>query len=311
MNPRLPSLNGLKAFEAAARQRSFTRAAVELGVTQTAVSHQIKRLEEQLGRPLFVWRNRTLGLTETGTAYLPAVRAAFDQLREATERLRHADEKGVLTVSTLASFAVKWLVPRLGGFQAQNPEIDVRISTSLALVDFAREDVDIAIRYGRGRWPGVQSSYLVKEDCVPVCSPALADGDPPLRRPEDLKRHTLLRVTGYDDQWRMWLTAAGVSGVEPSRGPMFDDDLAALEAAIRGLGVALIGAPIAEGDLSAGRLVTPFALALPDDAAYYVVAPAEGPERPKVKRFRDWLLAAVAEKPEPVPSHRRRRRGGR
>jgi len=309
MNPRLPSLNGLKAFEAAARQRSFTRAAAELGVTQTAVSHQIKRLEEQLGRPLFVWRNRTLGLTETGTAYLPAVRAAFDQLREATERLRHADEKGVLTVSTLASFAVKWLVPRLGRFQAENPEIDVRISTSLALVDFARDAVDVAIRYGRGRWPGVQSSYLVKEDCVPVCSPALLAGEPPLREARDLTRHTLLRVTGDEELWRMWLTAAGVPGVEPSRGPMFDDDLAALEAAIRGLGVALMGAPIAEGDLASGHLVAPFPLALPDDAAYYIVAPARNAERPKVKRFHDWLLAAVAEKPKPVPSHRRR--GGR
>lgn len=300
MRRRLPSLNGLKAFEAAARHQSFTRAAEELGVTQTAVSHQIKRLEEQLGVQLFVWRNRKLLLTDAAQDYMRAVGTAFDGLQEATRRLLRLDEKGVLTVSTLTSFAVKWLVPRLGGFQAQNPDLDVRISTSLECVDFTRDDVDVAIRYGRGHWPGIESWYLVKEDCTPVCSPKLALGAPPLEQPDDLRHHTLLRVTGYDDQWRMWLTAAGVTGVDANRGPMFDDDLAALQAAIDGLGVALIGAPIAEGDLAAGRLVTPFALALPDTAAYYVVAPPETAERPKVKRFRDWLLAAVAEKPQPL-----------
>lgn len=299
MPRRLPSLNGLKAFEAAARHQSFTRAAAELGVTQTAVSHQIKRLEEQLGVQLFVWRSRKLFLTEGAQEYLPAVRGAFDELNRATERLLRQDEKGVLTVSTLTAFAVKWLVPRLASFRASHPDIDVRISTSLLPADFVRDDVDVAIRYGRGNWPGLHSSYLVKEDCFPVCSPRLVEGDPPLREPGDLRRYPLLRVTGYDDQWRMWLMAAGVEDVDYRHGPMFDDDIAALQAAIDGLGVALIGAPIAEGDLAQGRIVAPFPMALPDDAAYYVVTPLETADRPKVKRFREWLLGAVKEKPQP------------
>ena len=182
----LPSLNGLRAFEAAARHLSFTRAAAELNVTQTAISHQIRRLEEQLGKRLFVRRNRALALTREAEDYLPAVRAAFEDLRRATARLQRPEREGLLTVSTTASLAAKWLVTRVASFQEAHPGIEVRITTSAHLVDFQREEVDMAVRYGRGNWPGLRAQWLMAEDIFPVCSPALMNGAKPLRRPEDL-----------------------------------------------------------------------------------------------------------------------------
>ena len=167
----LPSLNGLRAFEAAARHLSFTRAAAELNVTQTAISHLIRRLEEQLGIPLFVRRNRALALTREAQAYLPAVSSAFEDLRRATARLRRPERDGLLTVSTTASLAAKWLVTRVAAFQDANPGIEVRITTSAHLVDFEREEVDMAVRYGRGNWPGLRTDWLMAEDMFPVCSP--------------------------------------------------------------------------------------------------------------------------------------------
>src|SRR5580692_4426000 len=183
MTIRLPSLNGLRAFEAAARHLSFTRAAAELNVTQTAISHQIRRLEEQLGKRLFLRRARALRLTRDGQDYLPAIRTAFDDLRRATARLQRPDREGLLTVSTTASLAAKWLVTRVAGFQDANPGIEVRITTSAHLVDFEREEVDMAVRYGRGVWPGLRAQWLMAEDIFPVCSPSLLHGDKPLSRP--------------------------------------------------------------------------------------------------------------------------------
>src|SRR5689334_21182553 len=202
MTARLPSLNGLRAFEAAARHLSFTLAASELNVTQTAISHQIRRLEEELGMRLFIRKNRALALTPQARDYLPGVRAAFNDLRLATDRLLRKDDDKVLTVSTLASLAAKWLLPRVTAFQEVHPGIDVRITTSTALVDFRNGDVDAAIRYGRGHWPGVRSEWLMADELFPVCSPALLQGDKPLRCPEDLAHHTLLQASGgYDDDW--------------------------------------------------------------------------------------------------------------
>ncbi|MEN3348000.1 MAG: LysR family transcriptional regulator, glycine cleavage system transcriptional activator, partial [Bradyrhizobium sp.] len=211
MTARLPSLNGLRAFEAAARHLSFTLAASELNVTQTAISHQIRRLEEELGIRLFVRQNRALTLTPEARDYLPGVRAAFNDLRLATDRLLRKDDDKVLTVSTLASLAAKWLLPRLTDFQEHHPGIDVRITTSTSLVDFQRDNVDAAIRYGRGQWPGLRSDWLMADRLFPVCSPALLTGGRPLRKPEDLAGHVLLHTSsGYDDDWRLWLTAAGL-----------------------------------------------------------------------------------------------------
>src|ERR1700756_118684 len=196
MTARLPSLNGLRAFEAAARHLSFTQAASELNVTQTAISHQIKRLEEELGLRLFVRKNRALALTPKAKAYLPGVRAAFNDLRLATDQLLRKDDDNVLTISTLASLAAKWLLPRLTAFQEAHPGIDVRITTSTALVDFKDGGVDAAIRYGRGNWPGVRAEWLMADELFPVCSPSLLKGEKPLHCPEDLAQHTLLHTSG-------------------------------------------------------------------------------------------------------------------
>src|SRR6195256_3305531 len=212
MTARLPSLNGLRAFEAAARHLSFTVAASELNVTQTAISHQIRRLEQELGIRLFVRQNRALALTPEARDYLPGVRAAFNDLRHATDRVLRKDNDHVLTVSTLAALAGKGLRPRLSAFQEAHPGIDVHITTSTSLVDFKSGDVDAAIRYGRGHWPGFRTHWLMAGELFPVCSPALLTGDKPLRCPQDLANRTLLHTSGgYDDDWRLWLTAAGVA----------------------------------------------------------------------------------------------------
>src|SRR5260221_831072 len=201
MKRTLPPLNGLRAFEAAARHMSFTDAADELSVTQAAISHQVRGLEQRLGLKLFVRRNRSLLLSEAGQAYLPSVRSAFDQLNEATEKLLPKDRGGHLTVTTTSSFAVKWLVPRLGGFQRANPEIDVRISTGTGVIDFSREAVDIGIRYGRGQWRSLTAEWLVSEDIMPVCAPSLIKGANPLKKPADLKRFNLLHIGSLPHHW--------------------------------------------------------------------------------------------------------------
>lgn len=297
--PLLPSLNGLQVFEAAARHLSFTRAAAELNVTQTAVSHQIRRLEEQLGLRLFVRRNRALALTAEAQDYLPSVRAAFEDLRRATDRLLRQKRDDVLTVSTTISLAAKWLVPRLADFQDAHPGIEVRITTSMRLVDFRREEIDVAIRYGRGRWPGLRADWLMAEDIFPVCSPALVATGKPLQKPADLAEHTLLHVDSIRDEWPLWLTAVGLPVSFPvRRGLTFDERLMALQAAMDGLGVALGRTRIVEADIAAGRLVAPFdTLTVSPDAGYYLVGPADAAEAAKVKLFRKWLTAAAGHVP--------------
>jgi LysR family glycine cleavage system transcriptional activator len=295
MTARLPSLNGLRAFEAAARHLSFTAAAAELNVTQTAISHQIRRLETELGIRLFVRQNRSLALTPEARDYLPGIRAAFNDLRLATDRLLRKDNDRVLTISTLASLAAKWLLPRLSAFQQAHPEIDVRITSSTSLVDFRRDDVDAAIRYGRGHWPGVRADWLTADELFPVCSPALLKGDKPLRCPEDLAHYTLLHTSGgYDDDWRLWLTAAGLP-LDRSKQPglSFDLLLMTIQAAIDGLGVAMGRTSYVEGDIAKGRLVVPFKIALPADAGFYLVSPEQRAESAKLSAFRQWLLASV------------------
>lgn len=288
---RLPPLNGLRAFEAAARHLSFTRAASELNVTQAAISHQIRMLEDRLGVKLFVRRNRTVLLSEAGQAYLPALRDAFDLIDQATDRLLRRDEGGPLVISSTASFATKWLVPRLSSFQSLHSEIEVQLSTSFELVDFQRDAVDAAIRWGLGKWPGLHVERLFTQDLFPVCAPAMAKGRAGLKHPSDLARVTLLHTTTARDDWRLWLTAAGVRGVDASRGPVFDQLLTALQAAIDGVGVALGQTQLVERDIAAGRLVRPFELSLPIEAAYYFVCPPAALKRRKVKAFHDWMLS--------------------
>lgn len=293
MSARLPSLNGLRAFEAAARLLSFTNAANELSVTQTAISHQIKRLEEELGLKLFIRQNRALALTPQGRDYLPGVRAAFNDLRLATDRLKRRDNDHVLTVSTLASMASKWLLPRISAFQKAHPDIDVRITTSTSMVDFKSGDVDAAIRYGRGQWPGLRADWLTADDLFPVCSPALLTGKKALLKPQDLASYTLLHSSGgYDDDWRLWLTAAGLpADISKQPGLTFDMIFMTLQAAIDGLGVAIGRTTYVEGDLAKGRLVVPFDMRMPADAGFYLVSPEASSDSRKLKAFRDWLLS--------------------
>jgi LysR family glycine cleavage system transcriptional activator len=289
----LPSLNGLRAFEAAARHMSFTRAAAELNVTQTAVSHQIRRLEEQLGIRLFIRRNRALVLTREARDYLPSIRSAFEDLRQATARLRRPDQENVLTVSTTASLATKWLVSRVAAFQDANPGITVRITTSTHLVDFRREEVDMAVRFGRGNWPGLRADWLMAEHLLPVCSPALLAARP-LREPADLAHHTLLHTSVSREDWQLWLTAAGLPvSIATQRGLTFDQTFMAIQAAMEGLGVALGRTSLAEADIAAGRLVAPFDIVLPQDAGYYVVVPAATAGLAKIALFREWLITSA------------------
>jgi LysR family glycine cleavage system transcriptional activator len=290
----LPSLNGLRAFEAAARLRSFTLAAAELNVTQTAISHQIRRLEEQLGIKLFIRQNRALALTRQAQDYLPSVRTAFEDLRRATARLHRAEQEERLTVSTTASLATKWLVSRVAAFQDANPGMEVRITTSTHLVDFHREEVDIAVRYGRGVWPGLRAHWLMAERLFPVCSPALLNGANPLRQPADLAHHTLLHTSLPRDEWNLWLTAAGLPhAIAARRGLSFDLGFMAIQAAVEGLGIALGRSHLVEADIAAGRLVAPFDTELPRDAGYYVVTPEATADATKIALFRDWLIASA------------------
>ncbi|MGI9336377.1 MAG: transcriptional regulator GcvA [Gammaproteobacteria bacterium] len=289
MNRQLPPLNALRAFEAAARHLSFTKAAEELFVTQAAVSHQVKALEQHLGMRLFRRLNRALLLTDEGQSYLPAVSRAFTLLREATHDLRLRDASGPLTVSVLPSFAAGWLVPRIGRFRRQWPDIDLRIDPAGRLVDFSRGDVDVAVRYGRGGYPGLHETWLMREDYFPVCSPGLLEGEHALRESADLRHHTLLHDDGHAD-WRTWPLAAGFTGVDAVRGLVSTDSSMLIQAAIAGQGVALARAVLAADALADGRLVRPFRLNLPTEYAYYIVCPQDSAEQPKVKAFRDWLL---------------------
>jgi len=293
MTRRLPPLSALRAFEAAARHLSFTRAAGELHVTQTAISHQIRALEEYLGVRLFRRLPRGLLLTEEGQIYLPAIRDAFDRIAAATGELVAARAGGALTASVLPSFASKWLVPRLGRLRDAHPEVDLRISTSLHLVDFAREDVDIGIRMGRGHYHGLRVDRLFGEVLTPVCSPALLEGSHPLRQPADLRHHVLLHEDDHTG-WQLWLELAGVEGVDATRGPILTDASMVVQAAAEGHGIALGRASLAAWDIAAGRLVRPFDVSMPHDLAYYLVCPKATAERPRIAAVRAWLLAEAA-----------------
>jgi len=294
MAERLPPLIAVRYFEAAARHLSFTKAALELHVTHSAISHQIKALEEWLGVPLFRRLNRSLMLTEAGQAYARPVREALEKLGDASRTLRSREQTGSLTVSVMPSFAAKFLVPRLGGFRRAHPDIDVRISASERLVDFGREDVDVAIRYGRGNWPGLRVDRLVRENIFPVCSPQLRAGPPPIDTPADLLQHTLMHDSDWpESMWVRWLAVAGVKVEQLKPSLSFNYSSLMIQAAIDGLGIALAQEAYVRDDLANGRLVRPFEIDLPSDYAHYLVTPETTAERPKVKAFREWLLAEI------------------
>jgi len=293
-NGHLPPLSALRAFEAAARLQSFSKAADELNVTPAAISHQIAALEADLGVSLFNRRNRAVELTSSARVLLPGLSEAFAGIQDSVRRLRSHNDTGTLTVTASPSFAGKWLVQRLHRFQEQHPDIDVRISATDALVDLTRDDFDIAIRYGTGRYPGLAVELLLKNEVFPACSPALLRNGPLLENPGDLRHHVLLHDQQSDrdplaPSWPMWLKAAGVSDAQADHGLSFSANMLALEAAIAGHGVTLAYSTTASADIAAGRLVRLFSLSLPDTFAYYIAAEPAALERPKVKAFRDWL----------------------
>lgn len=294
MSGHLPPLSALRAFEAAARLMSFSKAADELHVTPAAISHQIHALEQDLGVKLFHRMNRSIELTASARILLPGLSEAFAGIQSSVRRLRAHNDTGTLTVTASPSFAAKWLVLRLHRFQEQCLEIDVRISATDDVVDLTKGDFDIAIRYGAGHYPGLEVELLLKNEVFPACSPQLLAKGPPLRTPDDLPLNNLIHDQAIERDplvptWPMWLKAAGVKNVPAATGLSFNNMHLALDAAIAGHGVVLAQSTIAAGDLAAGRLVRLFSLALPDQFAYYIVTAPGALERPKVRAFRDWL----------------------
>jgi LysR family glycine cleavage system transcriptional activator len=297
MSRRLPPLGPLRAFEAAARHGHFLRAAQELCVTPGAISQQVRQLEEWLGTDLFLRVGRGVKLNETGKALLTDVSDAFDRMELSAQRIRRQAREGSgLTVSTVPSFSARWLIPRLGALKSRMPAIDVRILASSHPVDFAREAVDMAIRHGRGHYPGLECRLLYRDIYIPVCSPRLLQSGPGLAGPDDLRHYTLLHeeMNFFEEiDWPAWLAAAGVDIPNARKGPYFNYTHMTVQAALDGQGVALTPAAYVLDDLEEGRLIRPFALAVPDLYANYLVCPKERAADPVVAAFWSWALDEV------------------
>lgn len=302
MPRRLPPLNALRAFEAAARHLSFARAAEELYLTPSAISHQIKSLEEQVGVPLFERRGRNVALTDAGGRYYPALRQAFDRMNEATEELKQSDQFGALTVNVLPTFAIRWLLPQLNDFQERHPEIEVRITTSVKNIDFQQTEADAAVRFGSGDWPGLEARLLMTEEIVPVCSPGLLEKGPGLKTPADLKHYPLLHDINRPDTWRAWLNAVGEKTIDPDKGLKLETTNLAVQGALQGLGVVCANPYMVTRELESGQLIEPFEYHLPVANGYYLVYPKGRQERPRLKAFEDWLTEMAARLNEEVMS---------
>ena len=323
MSYRLPPLNALRAFEVAARHLSFKNAAVELSVTPTAISHQIKSLEEFLGLPLFHRLTRALELTPQGLAMLPKVRDGLACFAEAVENAHEQRGHGRLFVVLPPSFATRWLVPRLRRFSESEPSLNLNIIRSLNTLDgdqeavgasfeqagLRQDDSMVVIRYGAGSYPGFHVDHMFGADYIAVCSPKLLESGPPLHTPKDMQHQVLL----HDDattrvhsglSWEEWFRLAGVIGAESSAGPHFSDSGLAYAAALDGLGVALASKPLVAKAIAQGRLVAPFDIAVGQHFAYYLVIPESIVERPAVAAFRHWLLEESRAEEPALPNHR-------
>ena len=293
---RLPPLNSLRAFDAAVRHMSFQKAANELNVTPAALSYQIRQIEEDLELKLFKRMNRSVSLTKFGELIAPGIRDGFEQFNQAIRKLERQRSGEVLVISAGPAFTAKWLAPRLYRFLDKNAGVDARVSASLNVVDLDTDDVDVAIRFGQGKYDGCQSIKLFDEFVTPMCSPSYLQGDKPLATPSDLVHHTLIHDDthlGYFDlaDWRSWLVAAGASEVNPDLSGMhFNVADHALDAAIAGSGVVLGRLVLAHSDLATGRLVMPFDLKLKTDFSFYSVCRASRVGDPMIVAFNDWLL---------------------
>ncbi|HAT2163476.1 TPA: transcriptional regulator GcvA [Proteus mirabilis] len=298
MSKRLPPLNALRVFDSAARHLSFTKAAEELFVTQAAVSHQIKTLEEFLGLKLFRRRNRSLLLTEEGQSYYLDIKEIFSSINETTRKLLARSAKGALTVSLSPSFAIQWLVPRLSGFNQAYPGIDVRIQAVDREEDKLADDVDVAIFYGRGNWTGLRTDRLYAEYLIPVCAPSLLTGEKPLKTPSDLIYHTLLHDTSRRD-WQAYVRQLEIQNqINVQQGPIFSHSSMVIQAAVHGQGVALVNNVMARSEIESGRLVRPFQDVLVSKNAFYLVCQDSQAELGKIAAFRQWILSQAANEQE-------------
>jgi LysR family transcriptional regulator, glycine cleavage system transcriptional activator len=288
----LPPLAAVRVFESVARHLSFTKAAAELGMTQAAVSYQIKVLEDRIGVPLFLRRPRQVELTEAGQRFAPQITQAFALISEAYATLRNVAD-GTLVISTLQTFASNWLARRLGSFQMKNPSLAVRLHTDGRMVDFSREEVDIGIRSGGGNWPGLVRHQLMRAEFTPMLSPALAASSG-VKEPADLLKLSVLDPS--DPWWETWFAAAGVTetGLARRPGTSMGSQASEANAAVAGQGVAILTPAFVAEELADGRLIQPFELLATDGNAYWLVYPESRRNAPKIRAFRDWLLAEVA-----------------
>lgn len=293
-----PGLRSLRAFDAAAEHLSFTRAADDLAVTPAAISHQIKELENQLGVALFTRNSRSMRLTREGEILYTAAHESLEVLSRALMRIKRLENRKQIRVSASPSLAAKWLVPRLDRFLSLQPGADVRVDVSHAVVDFDREDIDIAIRFGEGKYHGLRADLLFQDNVFPVCSPRIITKEKPLKTPRDLLKHTLIHLD-WEAQgspwpnWKMWMKASGINDFDEKAGLHFGQTSFAVQAAIDGMGVALGDSTLVADDLAAGRLVKPFELSLraPKQFAYHVITRLDTSDAPMVDAFRDWCIA--------------------
>ena len=298
----VPGTRALRTLEAAARHLNFTRAADELGLTPAAVSHQIKEFEDQLGMALFARTSRTMRLTEAGAVLFEASTDAIDLLNRAVSRAsKLARGQSLLKVTADAHFAAKWLMRRVDGFRAIRPDIELRFDISYEVRDFDLDDVDVGIRFGTGKYPGLAADRLFDNVIIPVCSPRLLRDGPPLKTPRDLFNHRLVHIEWSRQgvtwpNWRMWMAAAGVDDFDDSRTVVFGTSSDCVQAAVEGSAVALADFAMVAHDLSDGRLVQPFDLGvrMASEFAYFLVYPQSAADDPRIAAFRGWILAEVA-----------------
>jgi LysR family glycine cleavage system transcriptional activator len=291
VDPRIPATQTLRALEAVARTGSLTKAAEAMHLTHGAISHQLKGLEGDLGVRLIERAGRGIRLTDEGERFASRVRAALTDLAEAVREITEQNNPRQFRVSVMPSFAARWLLPRIGSFLAANPDIDLDVRASPTLVDFRRDDVDAAIRYGGGNYPDVITEHLLDDVYYPVCSPRLPGGLP--KQPADLARYLLFRSSDAE-VWPVWFRAAGLDWPEPARGPIFNDDSHMLQAAIEGQGIALVRSSLIGNDIANGVLVRPFDIDVPSPLRYYLVYPPRLVDSPKILAFRAWLREEIA-----------------
>lgn len=291
-------LNGLRAFEAAARLSSFSKAAEELHVSHSTVSHHVKGLEQALGMALFIRQNRKVVLTEAGRTLLPVLRESFDRIAQQLEQLKHRESTATLRVAVTPSFATKWLVPRLNKFRTAHPDIDLLLKPSLGLMDFRLDRFDVGIRAGLGEWSGLKTELLMSIHMSPLCSPQLLADAENLPGPESVLQQTLLNAdtgesSGSSWEWQAWLNAMGVMNYDKPRQLSFEDPALALDAAINNLGIAMGYVELAADDIESGRLTQPFAAQIVHPWSYYIVIPEDNSEHPQADTFCEWLRAEM------------------